>query len=182
MATLLLDNLLPERRTPAPGLDAKLGSGLTEGLGGRIRRDDTPSHHARQSLTAGRSGARKLGWSLSVIEYSAPRGRALIAKPPNPYPFFDDNRQYLNQMYTTSVTIPVPLRGFGAVAAVFPTNLGLYAKAGVYTIYSDDVEFTGTASSTSRNTSGILSLAGAGWPGRERLSRAADPWTPTMSP
>jgi porin len=60
----------------------------------------------------------------------------------NPYPFFDDNRQYLNQMYTTSVTIPVPLRGFGAVAAVFPTNFGLYAKAGVYTVYSDDVGFT----------------------------------------
>lgn len=48
----------------------------------------------------------------------------------NPYPFFDDNRQYLNQIFTTSVTIPVPLRGFGAVAAWFPTNLGLYAKAG----------------------------------------------------
>ena len=61
----------------------------------------------------------------------------------NSYPFFDDNRQYLNQMYTTSVTIPVPLRGFGAVAALFPTNFGLYAKAGVYTIYSDDTGFTG---------------------------------------
>jgi porin len=60
----------------------------------------------------------------------------------NPYPLFDDNRQYLNQMYTTSVTIPVPLRGFGAVAAIFPTNFGLYAKAGVYTVYSDDVGFT----------------------------------------
>jgi hypothetical protein len=60
----------------------------------------------------------------------------------NPYPFFDDNRQYLNQMYTTSATIPVPLRGFGAVAALFPTNFGLYAKAGVYTVYSDDVGFT----------------------------------------
>ncbi len=60
----------------------------------------------------------------------------------NPYPFFDDNRQYLNQIFTTSVTIPVPLRGFGAVAAWFPTNLGLYAKAGVYTVYSDDTGFT----------------------------------------
>ena len=40
------------------------------------------------------------------------------------------------------MTIPVPLRGFGAVAAIFPTNFGLYAKAGVYTVYSDDVGFT----------------------------------------
>jgi porin len=60
----------------------------------------------------------------------------------NPYPLFDDNRQYLNQMYTTSVTIPIPLRGFGAVAALYPTNMGLYAKAGIYTVYSDDVGFT----------------------------------------
>jgi porin len=60
----------------------------------------------------------------------------------NLYPFFDDNRQYLNQIFTTSVTIPVPLRGFGAVAAVFPTNFGLYAKGGVYTVYSEDTGFT----------------------------------------
>ena len=60
----------------------------------------------------------------------------------NPYPLFDDNRQYLNQIFTTSVTIPVPLRGFGAVAAWFPTNYGLYAKGGIYTVYSDDTGFT----------------------------------------
>jgi hypothetical protein len=60
----------------------------------------------------------------------------------NPYPFFDDNRQYLNQIFTTSVTIPVPLRGFGAVAAWFPTDFGFYAKGGIYTVYSDDTGFT----------------------------------------
>jgi hypothetical protein len=60
----------------------------------------------------------------------------------NPYPFFDDNRQYLNQIFTTSVTIPVPLRGFGAVAAWFPGDFGLYLKGGVYTVYSDDTGFT----------------------------------------
>jgi|HubBroStandDraft_1064217.scaffolds.fasta_scaffold28793_1 porin len=60
----------------------------------------------------------------------------------NPYPLFDDNRQYLNQIFTTSVTIPVPLRGFGAVAAWFPTDYGLYAKGGIYTVYSDDTGFT----------------------------------------
>ena len=46
----------------------------------------------------------------------------------NPYPLFDDNRQYLNQIFTTSVTIPVPLRGFGAVAALFPTISGSTRK------------------------------------------------------
>ena len=60
----------------------------------------------------------------------------------NPYPFFDDNRQYLNQIFTTSVTIPVPLRGFGAVAALFPTDFGFYAKGGIYTVYSEDTGFT----------------------------------------
>ena len=60
----------------------------------------------------------------------------------NPYPFFDDNRQYLNQIFTTSVTIPVPLRGAGAVAAWFPDNFGLYVKGGIYTVYSDDTGFT----------------------------------------
>lgn len=60
----------------------------------------------------------------------------------NPYPFFDDNRQYLNQIFTTSVTIPVPLRGAGAVAVWFPDNFGLYVKGGIYTVYSDDTGFT----------------------------------------
>jgi porin len=32
----------------------------------------------------------------------------------------------------------VPLRGFGAVAALYPADLGLYVKGGIYTIHSDD--------------------------------------------
>jgi porin len=60
----------------------------------------------------------------------------------NPYPLFDDNRQYLNQMFTTSITIPVPLRGAGAVAAWFPTESGLYVKGGIYTVYSSDTSST----------------------------------------
>ena len=35
----------------------------------------------------------------------------------NAYPFFDDNRQFLNQTFSTGPTITSPLRGFGAVAA-----------------------------------------------------------------
>lgn len=60
----------------------------------------------------------------------------------NPYPFFDDNRQFLNQTFSTSPTIVSPLRGFGAVAAVYPTDMGLYAKAGIYTPNSDDTGST----------------------------------------
>ena len=60
----------------------------------------------------------------------------------NPYPLFDDNRQFLSQMFTTSVTIPVPLRGFGAVGAWFPTDGGLYVKGGMYTVYSSDTGLT----------------------------------------
>ena len=60
----------------------------------------------------------------------------------NAYPFFDDNRQFLNQNFTTSPTIPVPLRGFGLVGAVYPTDNNLYVSAGMYTPYSDDNGWT----------------------------------------
>jgi len=57
------------------------------------------------------------------------------------YPFFDDNRQFLSQAFSTSPSIASPLRGFGAVAAVFPTTGGLYIKPGVFGNNSQD---TGT--------------------------------------
>lgn len=60
----------------------------------------------------------------------------------NAYPFFDDNRQFLNQTFSTSPTIPAPLRGFGAVGAVYPTKHGFYVEGGVYTNYSSDTGFT----------------------------------------
>ena len=49
------------------------------------------------------------------------------------YPFFDDNRQFLSQQFSTSPTIASPLRGFGAVGAWFPTKRGLYIKSGMFT-------------------------------------------------
>jgi len=58
------------------------------------------------------------------------------------YPFFDDNRQFLSQAFSTSPTIASPLRGFGAVAAAFPTDGGLYVKPGVFTNYSSDTGST----------------------------------------
>jgi carbohydrate-selective porin OprB len=60
----------------------------------------------------------------------------------NAYPFFDDNRQFLNVSFATSPTIPIPLRGFGVVAAGFPTDGNLYLKSGVFTTRSDDTGWT----------------------------------------
>jgi len=60
----------------------------------------------------------------------------------NAYPFFDDNRQFLNQAFSTSPTINTPLRGFGAVAAWFPGEAGLYVKPGMFTTNSSDTGST----------------------------------------
>jgi carbohydrate-selective porin OprB len=58
------------------------------------------------------------------------------------YPFFDDNRQFLSQQFSTNPTIPSPLRGFGWVVAAFPTNRSLYLKSGMFTTHSDNVGST----------------------------------------
>lgn len=60
----------------------------------------------------------------------------------NAYPFFDDNRQFLNQIFATSPTIAVPLRGFGLTGAVYPTDGNFYVSAGMYTPYSSDTGAT----------------------------------------
>jgi hypothetical protein len=58
------------------------------------------------------------------------------------YPFFDDNRQFLNLAFSTSPTIAVPLRGFGLVGAVYPGSGQTYVKAGMFTANSDDTGVT----------------------------------------
>lgn len=60
----------------------------------------------------------------------------------NAYPFFDDNRQFLNQNFSTSPTIASALRGFGATALVYPTDGGLYVQGGIYTANSEDTGAT----------------------------------------
>lgn len=60
----------------------------------------------------------------------------------NAYPFFDDNRQFLNQNFSTSPTIASALRGFGATALVYPTEGGLYIQGGIYTANSEDTGAT----------------------------------------
>lgn len=58
------------------------------------------------------------------------------------YPFFDDNRQFLNLAFSTSPTIAVPLRGFGFVGAAYPGAGQAYVKAGMFTANSDDTGVT----------------------------------------
>ena len=85
------------------------------------------------------------------------------------YPFFDDNRQFLSQQFSTSPTCNCPLRGFGGVAASFPTQDGLYLKGGMFTSNSSD---TGSTISDffSKNQHfymfevGLSGLAGKGTP------------------
>ena len=57
------------------------------------------------------------------------------------YPFFDDNRQFLNQSFSTSPTIASPLRGAGAVATYFPKD-NYYVLGGVYSANSSDTGWT----------------------------------------
>lgn len=58
------------------------------------------------------------------------------------YPFFDDNRQFLSQAFSTSPTIAAALRGFGAVAAWYPGSNGFYLKPGIFTAHSSDTGST----------------------------------------
>ncbi len=64
------------------------------------------------------------------------------APPPDAYPFFDDNRQFLNLAFSTNSTIASPLRGFGAVLAGFPGNGNLYLTGGMFTANSSDTGST----------------------------------------
>lgn len=58
------------------------------------------------------------------------------------YPFFDDNRQFLNLAFSTNPSINAPTRGFGAVAAWFPGKSGLYVMPGMFTTNSSDTGST----------------------------------------
>jgi porin len=69
-------------------------------------------------------------------------GRVFAPNFVNAYPFFDDNRQLLNQNFSTSPTIASVLRGVGAVALWFPTQSGVYVQEGVYTANSQDTGHT----------------------------------------
>ena len=69
-------------------------------------------------------------------------GKIIAPNYVDPYPFFDDNRQFLSQQFSTNTTIQSPLRGFGGVAAWYPTDGGLYLKNGMFTSLSSDTGST----------------------------------------
>lgn len=83
----------------------------------------------------------------------------------NAYPFFDDNRQFLNQNFSTSPTIAAALRGFGAVALVYPTNGGLYLQAGIFTANSED---TGATINNFFEQNEYFTTVEVGWSGLAR--------------
>jgi len=83
----------------------------------------------------------------------------------NAYPMFDDNRQFLTQTFSTSPSIPSPLRGFGAVAVWYPTTGGLYIKPGMFTTHSSD---TGSTIDDFFSTSEHFYMLEVGWSGLAR--------------
>lgn len=99
--------------------------------------------------TAATWGEFDLGFTQFYLRHNLfdNRDQYAIGKPfapnfVNAFPFFDDNRQFFNQNFSTSPTIPTRLRGFGAVSAVYPTQSGFYTQAGVFTAKSEDTGFT----------------------------------------
>lgn len=80
--------------------------------------------------------------SLADNRFQYTIGKVFAPNYVDAYPFFDDNRQFLSLAFSTSPTINSPLRGFGVVAALFPTDNGLYIQPGMFTNNSDNVGST----------------------------------------
>lgn len=80
--------------------------------------------------------------NLAGNRYQYAVGKVFAPNFVNPYPFFDDNRQFLSLAFSTSPTIAVPLRGFGFVGAAYPTDGNLYLKSGMFTAHSSDTGLT----------------------------------------
>lgn len=80
--------------------------------------------------------------SLAGNRFQYAIGKVFAPNFVNAFPMFDDNRQFLNQNFSTSPTMASSLRGFGAVALWFPTAGGLYVQGGIYTANSSDVGST----------------------------------------
>lgn len=88
----------------------------------------------------------------------------------NAYPFFDDNRQFFNQTFSTDPTIASPLRGFGMVGALYPSNTGLYVQSGMFTVHSDD---TGSTIKDFFDKSEHFYSVAVGWSGLSATNSAA---------
>ena len=117
-----------------------IGTKLTPVLGGLAA--------GSLSLTASTWSAFDVGITQAYLRQNLANNRFQYAvgkvMAPNfvhAYPFFDDNRQFFNQGFAT--LLPVPLRGFGAVAAFYPVEHSrFYVQSGMYTLNSSDTGFT----------------------------------------
>jgi porin len=126
-------DLAVEARGPIGTVFPPLQAGILAGSGvptaatwGRFNLGITQGY-VRQSLAGNR------------FQYAV--GKLFAPNYVDAYPFFDDNRQFLNLAFSTSPTIASPLRGFGFVTAGFPGNGNLYLSGGAFTANSSD---TGT--------------------------------------
>lgn len=130
---LTFDLVVEDRRaigTDLPPLQAGIGAGSivpTAATWGQFDLGITQAY-LRQNLFD-----NKFQWTI---------GKIFAPNFIDAYPFFDDNRQFLSQQFSTSPTIASPLRGFGMVAAYYPTDTGLYVKPGMFTVYSSDTGST----------------------------------------
>jgi len=68
-------------------------------------------------------------------------GRVFAPNYIDVYPFFDDNRQFFNQTFSTSPTTAAPLRGAGAVANFYVTD-NFYVRGGIYNANSENTSST----------------------------------------
>ena len=117
-----------------------LGTELTPLLGGIAA--------GSLSLTTATWGAFDIGvtqiylrQNLADNRFQYAVGKIMAPTFVHAYPFFDDNRQFFNQGFAT--LLPVPLRGFGGVAAFYPVDGSrFYVQSGMYTLNSDDTGFT----------------------------------------
>ncbi|MGB6519420.1 MAG: hypothetical protein WBE79_13070, partial [Candidatus Cybelea sp.] len=107
--------------------------------------------------------------SLAGNKFQYSVGKLFAPNYVDAYPFFDDNRQFLNLAFATNPTIAVPLRGFGFVAGGFPGTGSLYLTGGMFTANSSDTGST-IGDFVSRNEHfyflevGQTSFARAGFP------------------
>jgi len=131
---LTFDLAVEDRRplgTNLPPLQGGIGAGSavpTAATWGVFDHIGISQAYLRQSLAANR-----FQWTI---------GKIFAPNYVDAYPFFDDNRQFLSQQFSTSPTMLSPLRGFGWVVAAFPTNRSVYLKSGMFTTHSDNVGST----------------------------------------
>jgi hypothetical protein len=127
---LVFEFLVEDRRalgTPLPPLQAGPPAGTIVPAAATYGMFDfgVTQYYLRQNLFDGR-----FQWAV---------GKLFAPNFINAYPFFDDNRQFLNQNFSISPTVSSPLRTFGLVSTLYPIeNTGLYVTPAMYSANSTD--------------------------------------------